>query len=125
MSVEMNLVFLHEITGSGLMRHCSSIINGKYKWGFGGIATIGEGKVFAEGILSEHYLCGSQLIILGRAFHKNANNLIDLKNNNFEIELNKLKKFWDELDSHNVNKYQVLLHDQLTRLRNEIILNTF
>ena len=125
-SIQMKLEFLHEITSSKIMRFCSSIIDNKLPFGFGGIARIGEGAIPAELILSEHYFCDSTRVILGRAFHNDSRTLSDFKNNtDLRNDVQKLKLFWNRFDDISAEEHNRKLHDAITNLRNEIIFSNF
>jgi 2-keto-3-deoxy-L-rhamnonate aldolase RhmA len=126
LSIQMQLKFLHEITASGLMRFCSDIINGRFPFGFGGIARIGDGMVPAEYILSEHYFCKSSRIILGRAFHKNAASLEELKKNtDFSAEVSNLKEYWDTMNASLAAENNKKLYESMNRFRADCVLRTF
>jgi hypothetical protein len=125
LSIDMKLKFLHEITASKLMRFCSNIIDSKFKWGFGGIARINNGSVPAETILSEHFLCGSTRIILGRAFHDNSITIEDYKKCNLKNELDKLNKFWNNLTKEKAELLNKQLSEKITNFRNQIVFKDF
>jgi 2-keto-3-deoxy-L-rhamnonate aldolase RhmA len=51
------------------------------KFGFGGIARLGEGALIAEHIIAEHYNLGSELVILSRSFcnSEKINDLLEIE----------------------------------------------
>ena len=67
--ISMNLTFMFELLSGGLVEYAANKINGaRVKFGFGGMAKIGEGTLPAEAILAEHYRLGSNSVILSRTF---------------------------------------------------------
>lgn len=63
------LNFMFELLANGTVeRICKKISNKGLKYGFGGIATLGNGAVPAEKIILEHYRLGSTRAILSRSF---------------------------------------------------------
>lgn len=85
----MQLDFMFELLNGGIIDYLAEILHKqKIKFGFGGIAKIGQGIIPAEVIIGEHYRLGSQMTILSRAFRKDADTFIKL---NKEIE--KIRKY--------------------------------
>lgn len=81
----LGLNFMFELLGEGIVEYLGKIIlNRGIKFGFGGIARIGEGAVPAEIILGEHYRLKSQMVILSRDFRN--------KQVNIENEISKIRK---------------------------------
>lgn len=79
--------FMFEPLANGLVESICQKINKKgIKYGFGGIARLGEGMLPAEKIIMEHYRLGSTRAILSRSF-SNTETISSLKN--FEIEFRK------------------------------------
>ncbi len=75
----MGLDFMFELLSSGLVEFAiEKIRSSGIKYGFGGIACLGQGAIPAEWILSEHARLGSEMVILSRTFHQNAKSLSDL-----------------------------------------------
>lgn len=75
------LDFMFEVLADGVV----DVIAGKVhetgtRFGFGGVARVGEGAVPAELILGEHVRLGSEMVILSRTFHQNAGSVAELKN---------------------------------------------
>ena len=61
--------FMFELLTDGtLERLCRQIRQKGIFYGFGGIASLGRGRVPAEMIIKEHYWLGSQMAILSRSF---------------------------------------------------------
>jgi hypothetical protein len=73
LSLLMGLRFLMEVLSGGLVDHfCREARDAGVPYGFGGVGTLGSGKVPAELILSEHVRLGSSRVILSRAFRDAA-----------------------------------------------------
>lgn len=67
--ISMNLTFMFELLGGGLVEYAAKKCNqAKIPFGFGGIARIGEGMLPSDFILGEHVRLGSQSVILSRTF---------------------------------------------------------
>ena len=70
-------------------------------YGFGGVASIGTGKLPAEAILKEHYRLGSSMVILSRTFC-NVNKDIDINyiREKFDIGVKSMRAFENEIAIH-------------------------
>ena len=69
LTISLGLSFLFEPLAYGLIDFAAEKLNkSKIKWGFGGIARIGEGAIPSEMILAEHRRLSSERVILSRAF---------------------------------------------------------
>lgn len=76
----MGLDFMFELLAGGLIDYLARKIHGAgIRFGFGGIARVGEGMVPAELVLGEHVRLGSEMVILSRAFHNQATTLAELQ----------------------------------------------
>lgn len=63
------LTFMFELLRNGVVENiCEKCRRKNIKYGFGGIARIGEGTLPAECIVKEHYRLGSTMAILSRSF---------------------------------------------------------
>ena len=63
------LTFMFELLSDGTVEAlCTKFKKAGIKYGFGGIARIGEGTLPAEKIVTEHYRLGSTRVILSRSF---------------------------------------------------------
>lgn len=93
---------------------CNKIKAKGIPYGFGGIARLGQGKLPAENIITEHYRLGSSMVILSRSFCNLAitKNLDDIKKT-FLTGIREIRDFEDEL----VNKSEDYF------LMNKIIIN--
>lgn len=80
--ISMGLTFMFELLSGGLVEYAANKIKAAgIKFGFGGMAKIGEGTLPAEAILAEHYRLGSNSVILSRTFRNERgdnNEKIDL-----------------------------------------------
>ena len=76
----LGLDFMFEVLSGGLVEYIAEKCNNrKVKFGFGGIARIGDGVLPADYILGEHYRLGSESVILSRTFKGNENDNYDLE----------------------------------------------
>lgn len=67
--ISMGLTFMFELLSGGIVEYAAHKIRKKgIKFGFGGMAKIGEGMLPAEAILAEHYRLDSNSVILSRTF---------------------------------------------------------
>lgn len=67
--ISMGLTFMFELLSGGLVEYVAEKIKkAGVKFGFGGVAKIGDGNLPAEAILAEHYRLGSNSVILSRTF---------------------------------------------------------
>ena len=74
--------FMFEPLANGIVAEiCSKLEATGIKYGFGGIARLGEGMLSAEMIIAEHYRLGSDMAILSRTFCH-----LDKVKDNAEIE---------------------------------------
>lgn len=63
------LTFMFELLANGTVEKlCEKMKNAGIKYGFGGVARIGEGLLPAERVIMEHYRLGSTRAILSRSF---------------------------------------------------------
>lgn len=70
--------FMFEMLSSGIVETlCTKIKKKGKRYGFGGIARVGEGTLPAERIIMEHYRLGSTRAILSRSFC-NVDEIVDL-----------------------------------------------
>ena len=69
MSLGYHMKFMFELLANGTVdRLCAKFKAKGIKYGFGGIASLGQGAVPAEHIILEHYRLGSTRAILSRSF---------------------------------------------------------
>ena len=60
---------MFELLSNGTVeRLCKKMKNAGIKYGFGGVARLGEGMLPAESVIMEHYRLGSSRAILSRSF---------------------------------------------------------
>lgn len=85
----LQLDFMFELLSGGIVEYMANkIIERNIRFGFGGIAKVGEGALPAEFILREHARLGSNLVILSRTFKSNNSTA---KMQEFADEINKVK----------------------------------
>lgn len=90
--ISMGLTFMFELLSGGLVEYAANKIKKSgVKFGFGGMAKIGEGTLPVEAILAEHYRLGSDSVILSRTFRNETGE------NNGNIDLTReVKKIREE-----------------------------
>lgn len=110
----MKLSFMFEVLTGGLVEFASEKIRKKgIRFGFGGIARIGQGAVAAELILGEHVRLGSEMVILSRTFHKNSEYVQELVQKvNMKEEIDKLISCLDYFNNAPVT----VLHENQQKL---------
>lgn len=91
--LSMGLDFMFELLSDGIVEYICKKINSKgVKYGFGGIARIGQGMLPADKILAEHYRLGSEMVILSRTFHERVETVTDLRDKfSFREEIKKIR----------------------------------
>ncbi|MFC2128925.1 aldolase/citrate lyase family protein [Bacteroidota bacterium] len=120
--LSMGLIFMFELLSSGIVEYLSKKINSaSIKFGFGGIARLGQGTLDSSLILSEHHRLNSKMVILSRDFHGNYDNLVELRNAlNLEIEVRKINQYLNKLNSF--SDYQLNINQRYLKEKvNEII----
>jgi 2-keto-3-deoxy-L-rhamnonate aldolase RhmA len=76
----MGLTFMFELLSGGIVDFLAEKIKAAgVRFGFGGVARVGEGAVPAELIIGEHVRLGSEMVILSRSFHGRSETLKSLK----------------------------------------------
>lgn len=97
LSLSLSLKFLFEVLTKGVVDDVASKIRKtSIKYGFGGIASIGKGVVPSELLLIEHRRLGSSSVILSRSFCKDYDENTNDYSFNFNRELNKIRKIFEE-----------------------------
>lgn len=104
--ISMGLTFMFELLSGGLVEYVAEKIKkAGIKFGFGGMAKIGEGNLPAEAILAEHYRLGSNSVILSRTFRNEVGNNKDKVDLVAEVKKirDKEKEFksWTKVDFEN------------------------
>ena len=93
------MTFMFELLTDGTVESlCSKFKAQGIKYGFGGIARIGEGDLPAERVIAEHYRLGSSRAILSRSFC-DASKICDIENVReiFEKNMKQLRSFEEEV----------------------------
>ena len=90
--LDMGLAFLFEPLANGLLDELSATFHkAGVRFGFGGIARVGEGIIPGEMVLGEHIRLGSSNVILSRTFHRKSESVEDFTLNlDLKEELGKL-----------------------------------
>ena len=106
LSLALQYKFLFQPLANGMLEKMASILRAEgIPFGFGGIARVGQGKLPAEQVMTEHLRLGSSCVILSRAFHGGANNLQELNNNiNFAAEIQRLRDAENNLSKRDKQK---------------------
>ena len=102
MSLGYGKTFMFELLADGTVESlCLKFKRAGIPYGFGGVASIGTGKLPAEAILKEHYRLGSSMVILSRSFC-NVNKDTDLNyiREKFEIGVRSMRAFENEIAVH-------------------------
>lgn len=101
MHLSLGLDFMFELVSYGVVEYiCQKVKASNKKFGFGGIAKVGQGLLPAENIIIEHTRLGSEMVILSRTFHEKSKTLEDVnKKFNFKEEINKIRKI-EEIGTH-------------------------
>jgi len=111
--ISYGLSFMFELLSNGTVeRLCNKFREKKIRYGFGGIAKIGEGLLPAEKIVMEHYRLGSTRAILSRSFCNSekikeissfdkifGENLVRLRNYEKSIDKNDFFAYKDNFES--------------------------
>ncbi len=103
--ISMGLTFMFELLSGGLMEYLAQKIKkAGVKFGFGGMAKIGEGSLPAEAILAEHYRLGSNSVILSRTFRNEVGDnkdRVDLKK-----EVKKIRDYEQKISSWSETEFE-------------------
>ena len=69
LSIGYRKKFLFEVLVDGTVEYlCKKCKEKKLRYGFGGIASLGRGKLTSDYVIMEHYRLGSTMAILSRSF---------------------------------------------------------
>ena len=102
LSLGYGKTFMFELLADGTVEGlCLKFKRAGIPYGFGGIASIGTGKLPAEAILKEHYRLGSSMVILSRSFcDVNKNKDLNYIREKFETGVHSLRAFENEIAIH-------------------------
>jgi hypothetical protein len=93
--LELKLDFLFELFASGLLDLAAETLKSAgIPFGIGGVARLGQGRLPAEFILSEHQRLGSSRVILSRAFNVETQD----QDNTLAAEVARLRAFLSKVD---------------------------
>lgn len=96
--ISLGLDFMFELISDGLLDYMAAKFNASgIKWGFGGIARIGEGILPAEKILATHVKTGSSSVILSRTFKGLLERSEDISIGNIGDEVRKIRDTYKEI----------------------------
>ncbi len=102
------LDFMFQLLSNGTVENlCKKMQAKQMKYGFGGIAGIGEGAIPAERIITEHYRLGSQRAILSRSFC-DVDKEVDLKKIEkiFAVNIKKIREFENNLSKYTDSDFE-------------------
>ena len=103
--ISMGLTFMFELLSGGLVEYAANKIKAAgIKFGFGGMAKIGEGTLPAEAILAEHYRLGSNSVILSRTFRNEVGDNKDKVDLMYEV--GKIRQEEEKLASWTVADFE-------------------
>ena len=99
LSLGYGMPFMFELLSDGTVeRLCLKFKLAGIPYGFGGVASIGEGVIPAEVILKEHYRLGSSMVILSRSFcNVDKDTDINYIREKFEIGVRSMRAFENEI----------------------------
>jgi len=104
--LDMNLKFMFEPLVLGMIDRAAEVVLGAgIRFGFGGIARVGEGAIPGEMVLAEHERLGSTGVILSRTFHRDlldTAGLVDCVT--LELEVSKLNIAFKQLMARTVQQ---------------------
>lgn len=100
--------FMFELLTDGTVEKlCNKFKKAGIKYGFGGIARVGEGTLPAENIIIEHYRLGSTIAILSRSFC-NTKQITDKEKIQeiFDIGVKQIRKVEEEANKYNKEQFE-------------------
>lgn len=102
MSLGYHKAFMFELLTDGTVESlCLKFKRAGIPYGFGGVASIGKGRLPAEAILKEHYRLGSSMVILSRSFcNVNKDSDLNYIREKFEIGVQSMRVFEKEISIH-------------------------
>ncbi len=119
--LSMNLDFMFELLSGGIVEYLSNkIISKNIKFGFGGIARIGQGTLDSTLILSEHFRLNSSMVILSRDFKNYLESYEDIvKSIDLKEEVIKVNNYMEKLKYNNLDEIEnniILLKNKITKI---------
>lgn len=124
LSLGYGKTFMFELLSDGTVEGlCLKLRKAGIPYGFGGVASIGTGKLPAEAILKEHYRLGSSMVILSRSFCNVDKDLdINYIHEKFEIGVRSMRAFENEIAIHSgyFEDNVRTVHDCVSRIVDQI-----
>lgn len=95
LSLAYGMKFMFEPISSGIVEKlCLKFQEKGIRYGFGGVAALGQGTLPAEKIIVEHYRVGSSIVILSRSFcHPDKCEDLEATKEYFNNEVQKIRDF--------------------------------
>ena len=108
LSLAYGMKFMFEPISSGVVENlCLKFREKGIRYGFGGVAALGQGALPAEKIIVEHYRVGSSIVILSRSFcHPDKCEDLQATKDYFDSEVQKIRDF--EMTVANMTKEEML-----------------
>lgn len=102
LSLGYGMKFMFEPLANGKVEElCTKFARKGLKYGFGGIASLGRGKLPSEYIISEHYRLGSKSVILSRSFcNVNIIEEIEIIESIFHDGVKAIREYENLVESH-------------------------
>ncbi|MCT7471110.1 HpcH/HpaI aldolase/citrate lyase family protein [Aliarcobacter cryaerophilus] len=118
----MNLDFMFELLSGGIVEYLSKkIISKNIKFGFGGVARVGQGMIDATLILSEHIRLNSSMVILSRDFKNYKESYEDIRDTiDLENEICKINDFIDNFNETDFEKNKNQLKEKVAIIVSKI-----
>lgn len=116
--LDLGDVFLFEPLANGYLEEpCAALRNAGVRFGIGGLARAREGIVSPEFLLGEHVRLGSTAAILSQTFHRNPENLAELKKSiDFPEEMARLRAIYQRflaMDAEGLEHNRVATRDRV------------
>lgn len=118
----MNLDFMFELLSGGIVEYLSKkILSKNIKFGFGGVARVGQGMIDATLILSEHIRLNSSMVILSRDFKNYKESYEDIRDTiDLENEICKINDFIDNFNETDFEKNKNQLKEKVAIIVSKI-----
>jgi len=122
--LDLGLDFMFQPIANGLLdAPCAALRAHGIPFGLGGVARAREGIVSPDYLLGEHVRLGSSAAILSRTFHRQVQNLNEMKKNmDFPAEVAKLRAIYAEFQKQDVNELELNRKETCSRINDVVAL---